>query len=187
MILIFLGLAIPKLRSRSPFLIVGIVIVLGVVPISISNRANTGWRDAFVGESGFNDRNFNVTLSNYPKLIEGRRLIRLKAPVSGSVELPDGNSLVFMLVDGTAEVGGVKLSRCRRMGSLLTAEGPYLMDAQACRLDGSARLLIGTANGAAAFAVRNGKGEAIIFLDVAFLSQKAPDANAKWLLKEIKK
>jgi hypothetical protein len=59
------------------------------------------------------------------------------------------------------------------------------MDAQACKVVGAARVLIGTEEAAAAIAVRNGDSEVIIILDVAFLAQKAPDMNAKWLLKEI--
>ena len=117
----------------------------------------------------------------------GRRLIRIKPPVSGVVNLPEGNSVIFMLVDGSAEIGGgVKLSQCHRMGSLKTAEGPYLMDAQACRVEGSPQVLIGSSDSAAAFRVSNGKSAAIVLLDVVFLGQKAPGENAKWLVNEVK-
>lgn len=173
-------------HSRLPFMIVGSVAVLGFVLSFMPSATSIGWRDAYVGESGFNERNFNETLAGNPALIEDRRLIRMKDPVSGSVELPDGDSSIFMLVDSTATIGQVKLSQCRRMGSLLTVEGPYLMDAQACRVDGPAQVLIGTQEGAAAFVVPNTKGETIVLLDVAFLSQNAPDSNAKWLLKEFR-
>ena len=182
-LLIFFRFVTPKWHSRSPFMIVGSVAILGVIGSFLSGRASIGWRDAYIGESGFDERNFNTTLAANPELIGGRRLIRRKAPVSGSVDLPEGNSLIFMLVDGTVEVGDVKLSKCRRMGSLLTADGPYLMDAQACQVEGPARVLIGTREGAAAFVVQHAKGEALVLLDVAFLGQKAPAMNAKWLLK----
>jgi hypothetical protein len=138
-----------------------------------------------VGESGFDERNFNVVLAENAALVDGRRLIRMKVPLSGSVELPEGDLMIFMLVDGMAELNGAKLSGCRRLGSLSTAEGPYLMDAQACRVRGAARVLIGTPEGAAAIAVPNGQNEALVLLDTAFLAQDAPEANTKWLLKEI--
>ena len=109
----------------------------------------------------------------------------MKFPVSGSVFLPEGNSVIFMLIDGEAEIGGLKVNGCRRIGSLTSTEGPYLMDAQACRVSGPARLLIGTSDGAAAFVVPNPKGESLILLDIGFLSQKAPNANAMWLLHEV--
>jgi hypothetical protein len=168
-------------------MVVGSVAALAAIASSVSSGESIGWRDAYIGESGFDERNFNVALTENPALVNVRRLIRMKRPVSGSVALPEGNLLVFMLVEGRADIGEVKLSRCRRMGSLLTAEGPYLMDAQACQVDGSARVLIGTPGGAAAFAVPNAKGETLVVLDAAFLARKAPDTNAKWLLKEIKK
>jgi hypothetical protein len=162
------------------------VAALAAVASAASSSASIRWQDTYIGESGFDERNFNVALADNPALVDGRRLIRMKMPVSGSVVLPAGDSVVFMLVDGTAEVGGVKLSGCRRMGSLLTDEGPYLMDAQTCRVDGSARVLIGTPEGAAAFAVPTTNGEALVVLDVAFLARKAPETNVGWLLKEIK-
>ena len=133
----------------------------------------------------FDERNFNLVLAQHPALIDGRRLIRMRSPVSGSMHLPEGNSTIFMLIDGEAEVGGLKLNGCHRIGSLKTTEGPYLMDAQACRIEGSARILIGTPQGAAAFIVPNAKGKSLVLLDVGFLSQKAPDTNAAWLLREI--
>lgn len=185
--LLCLRFAAPSWSSWSPFMIVGTVAVLAAITGLVSNGQSTSWQDAYIGESSFDERNFNVTLAENPALVDARRLIRMKRPVSGSVSLPSGNSLVFMLIDGTAEVGGVKLSECRRIGSLLTVEGPYLMDAQACRVDGSARMLIGTLSAAAAFVMPNAKGETLVVLDAAFLAQKAPDMNVKWLLKEIRK
>ena len=96
----------------------------------------------------------------------------MKRPVAGEISLPEGNAVVFMLVERSASIGEVRLSACRRIGSISTAEGPYLMDAQACRIDRPGRVLIGTSAGAAAFTLPNAKGETLIILDVAFLAQK---------------
>ena len=52
-------------------------------------------------------------------------------------------------------------------------------------MEGAARVLLGTRDGAAAITVPNGKSEALVLLDTAFLAQNAPEANTKWLLKEI--
>lgn len=145
------------------------------------DRPSQAWKDFYLGESGFDERNFNNVVAKYPALVDGRRLIRLKAPVSGRVAPPDGSATMFMLTGGAAEIGGVQLDRCHRLGSLTTSEGPYLMDAQACRISGKASVLIGTKESAAAFAV----GETIVILDTAFLAQKAPLANVEWLLNEI--
>jgi hypothetical protein len=40
---------------------------------------------------------------------------------------------------------------------------------------------------AAAVEIKDGSRKAIIILDTAFLGQKAPDANVKWLLKTIRR
>ena len=173
---------------------VAIAITIGVMPVIAVlipviaafgtvtfDRPSRAWKDFYVGESGFDERNFNTLLADYPDLLKGRRLIRLKAPVSGHIALPDPETTLFLLVEGEADLGGVRFNNCKRLGSLATAEGPHLMDAQACRVTGQARVLIGTEKAAAAIAI----DETIIILDVAFLGQQAPLINATWLLQEI--
>jgi hypothetical protein len=168
-----------------PLIPVTSLALVALLAVLSSARASTAWRDAFVGESAFDERNFNLALTENPELVNARRLIRKRLPVSGVVSLPEGNSVIFMLVNGSAEIGEVKLSQCHRMGSLQTAEGPYLMDAQACQLEGPARVLIGSPESAAAFTISEGGSTATVLLDVGFLGQKAPSDNMKWLLKEI--
>jgi hypothetical protein len=176
-------LASPKLRLWPPLIAVGSTAALAAGPLWTWETVR--WRDSFVGEASVDERNFNLMLAQYPALVDGRRLVRMKFPVSGSVSPPEGNSVIFTLVDGEAEIGGVKLNGCRRIGSLTSTEGPYLMNAQACRVSGSARILIGTPEGAAAFVVPSAEGETLVVLDVGFLSQKAPSSNAMWLLHEV--
>lgn len=169
-------------------LVIGIMPLIAVVlPVVAAcaymmvNCPSRAWQDFNLGESGFHDRNFNNVIADYPGLVDKRRLIRLKTPVSEKMTLPNGPATIFMLVDGTAEVAGIQLDHCHRLGSLSTEEGPYLMDAQACRVTGNAKVLIGTKEAAAAISL----GESVIILDTAFLGQKAPLGNAKWLLEEI--
>jgi hypothetical protein len=183
--LLCVHLASPKLRFWPPLIAVGSATALAVAAGPFWTWESTRWRESFVGESSVDERNFNLMLTQYPALVDGRRLVRMKFPVSGSVSLPEGNSVIFTLVDGEAEIGGVKLNACRRIGSLTSTEGPYLMNAQACRVSGSARVLIGTPEGAAAFVVPNVKGETLVVLDIGFLSRKAPNSNALWLLNEV--
>ncbi|OAN44961.1 hypothetical protein [Magnetospirillum moscoviense] len=178
--LLVVGLAAVLVIGTMPVVAVALPVVAAFATVMV-DRPSQAWKDFYLGELGFEERNFNNVVADNPGLVDGRRLIRVKVPVSGKVALPGGPASVFMLVDGAAEVGGVRLDRCHRLGSLTTAEGPYLMDAQACRVTGQVRVLIGTEEAAAALAI----GEAIIILDTAFLSQKAPLGNAAWLLKEI--
>lgn len=144
------------------------------------------WRDSYIGESGFDDRNFNKVLAENPTLIQGRRLIRLKSPLTSQMSLPYGRSVIFLLVDGSTQIGGVNISSCRRLGSLSTSDGPYLMDAQACRIAGPAKIVIGTQRAAAAFKISNRHSEALVILDPAFLATRAPPDNIRWLLKELR-
>jgi hypothetical protein len=144
------------------------------------------WQDTYIGQSGFDQSNFNATFADYPELFEKRRVLRLNSSMSGRVNLPTGDLLLFGLVDGEAEIGQAKLNDCRRLGALTSSEGPLLMDAQVCRVQGSAKVLMGTPTSAAAVATDHGKQRVLIILDKAFLAQNAPVANIEWLMKELR-
>ena len=59
------------------------------------------------------------------------------------------------------------------------------MDGQVCKVEGkNYEILIGDEQAAIAILVKNGEKETIILLDKAFLSEKAPDKNVEWLIKE---
>ena len=171
-------------RQPQPWLMVSLLSLVAAGVVSIKD-GSAAWRDNYVGESGFEDRNFNEALAENPGLVAGHRFIRLKSPISGTLSLPPGNAVIFALVDGVAEVAGTKLHDCRRLGSLKTPDGPYLMDAQACKVEGPAKVLIGGPQAAAAVAVQRGQEEVYIVLDTAFLSRRAPENNKKWLVQEI--
>jgi len=167
----------------------GFAHVLALLPfaglaVSLTQESSQAWRDIYVRESGFDERNFNKALVENPAPFAAGRLIRMKSPVSGTAPLPSGPATVFLLVDGSAEIGGVRLDRCHRLGSLSTSEGPYLMDAQACRVQGNARVLIGMEAAAAAISVSVHGSDAIIILDSAFFVQEAPEVNSEWLLRQ---
>jgi hypothetical protein len=156
-------------------------IIAGLMPV---DRGLKKWRDFYVGEAGFDDRNFNQMIVDHPDLTIGKRLVRMRHAANGEVKLELGKTVLFGLVDQVATFDGVKLSNCRRMGTLKTAEGPFLMDAQACQVTGPAQILIGTPEGAAVIKIVSSGKEAIVVLDTAFLSKTAPDTNATWLLEQ---
>lgn len=153
--------------------------LLAALTALIAEHPSQAWKDYYLGETAFDERNFNNAIAENPALVDGRRLIRLKSPISGKSKLPGGPAIVFMLIEGSAELGGVHIDRCHRLGALATDHGPYLMDAQACRITGEAQVLVGSAEAAAIIVI----GEALVILDVAFLSSNAPQRNIKWLLK----
>ncbi|MCA6118133.1 hypothetical protein J6524_25120 [Bradyrhizobium sp. WSM 1738] len=144
------------------------------------------WQDTYIGQAGFDQSNFNVTFADYPELFETGRVLRLDSPMSGRVNLPTGDVLLFGLVDSEADIGEAKLDGCRRLGALTSSEGPLLMDAQVCRVQGSAKVLMGTPTGAAAIATANKNQRIFVILDRAFLAQNAPVANIEWLKKELR-
>ncbi len=159
------------------------VALASISMIALMTEPRSGiWRDQFVGQSGFDERNFNQVLAEHPSIaLSGKRFIRMRRPISGHATLPAGSSILFGLIDGSAEFDGIRIDQCRRLGSLSTNEGPVLMDAQACRITGDARILIGSTDAAAAIAIKVGKTETILILDTAFLSKVAPSTNVEWL------
>ena len=181
--ILMLVFAIMILLAITPIAIVISTLLAGVVVMTIS-QPDQAWKDFYLGESGFDQRNFNTTIADNPSLVFARRLIRRKEAVTGKLELPSGPVTIFLLVDKSANFRGARLDNCHRIGSLNTSEGPYLMDAQACRVTGKAKILIGTEEAAAAIAIKNGAADIIVVLDTAFLGQLAPKANVKWLLQQ---
>lgn len=166
---------------------IAVIALLGLVGIAIlpTMEGTTAWRDFYIGQTGFDDRNFNTVLAEAPDFLASQRLIRQGSPIRGQFELPQNNALIFGLIDGTAYFGETRLDRCRRLGSLQTSEGPMLMDAQVCRVSGEARVLIGDREAAAAIVLPTRFGQAVVILDNAFLAQRAPAENKNWLLREI--
>lgn len=154
--------------------------------ILVPERHTSGaWRSLNVGEGGYEQSNFNTALAAEPGLLEqGWRLERFRSPLSGKIEPPRQPTVSFILVEKAAQVGGVHLSSCWRIGSLGAGDdGPRLMDAQVCRIQGDAEILVGDRSAAAAFQVAKPDGPWIIILDQGFLSETAPPMNAQWLIK----
>jgi hypothetical protein len=106
-VMIFIGI--------TPILVA--VLPLGATLVTIAaDRPSQAWRDFYLGQSGFDQRNFNNVVAANPALVDERRLIRRKAPVSGTMTLPNEPAIMFLLVDGASEIGGVRLDRCQRLG-----------------------------------------------------------------------
>lgn len=152
---------------------------------SVQMQKPAKWQDTYVQQSGFDQRNFNEVFAEYPSIWEERRIIRIAKPISKTFELPDGPALIFARIEGSVTIGDTVVSECRRLGSLQSSQGPSLMDAQACRVEGSARIVLGSQNEAAVIEFTNGRYRATLVLDTAFLAQNSPVENIKWLLKEM--
>lgn len=164
-------------------------VILGPLLLIMITQDNVDapWRSIWRQESGFDESNFNTTISSNPELaLSGWRLIRVKDDLTGEFRLPGGRSVIFGLVENQVTIAEVSLHRCHRIGSLKTEEGPYLMDAQACQATGDVEILLGDGDGAAVVRVAKDNNEAIIILDRKYLSQKAPPENSTWLMHILK-
>ena len=112
-------------------------------------------------ELSFDERNFNQSLLQSPQLLSTNwGLVRPKGPLGPRIPLPEKQTVMFGLVEGDLAVGNTKLSNCKRLGSLST-DGILLMDAQACRVDGDAKVLVGDKDEAAIMKV----GSLVLVLD----------------------
>lgn len=160
-------------------------VVFGIYVFLFPTPESSRWRDTYVDQIGFDERNFNLAFTEHPLLTNSRRLMRFKDAFAGTFEVPHENAIIFLHVDGSMTADKARLANCRRLGALALEGGPYLMDAQACRVIGADRILIGTPDAAVAFSIRFGSSEAIFILDTAFLGQKAPSSNSDWLIREM--
>lgn len=136
--------------------------------------------------SGFDERNINSALLEEPNLLtKGWKYRLLNDPLSGLNYQLEPKVVYFGVVDGSVHLGNISLDNCRRLGNLQTGEGPKLMDAQVCRVQGDAKVLIGDHQSAAAIEVPTTGSSAILVLDKKFIGRNAPIENASWLLNEV--
>lgn len=159
---------------------VALVVLAALLPVA----SNDGpWRSLWRGESAFDERNFNKILVDSPVLLTSNwKLLRPRWALKAQFTLPDHPTVVFGLVGESMTVGNTKLSNCKRLGSL-SAEDVFLMDAQACKVEGEAEVLLGDTNEAAIVKI----GSLILILDQNFLGQKSPAINRTWLEKVVGK
>jgi hypothetical protein len=179
--LIFVGISIFISINWAVFIFLAISLIFTSIGIRDSIKKS------FNPVLSFDERNFNVALASSPDLLtSGWKIQQLSnlIPKIG-VDIKD-NTIYFGLAGEGSRFGTVTLESCRRMGQITTNEGPKIMDAQACKVVGSAKILIGTANAAAALEIKTAKGHAILILDKNFIGKNAPEINASWLTEKIK-
>lgn len=167
---------------RAVLVAVGIAAIsAGVLWVSLADDVPAGgWRTLWRQESAFDERNFNHALVASPVLLtSGWLLVRPRGPLTGHHFAHERPVVVFGLVEDALSVGEVRLSDCKRLGSLDTGE-VFLMDAQACRVSGEAEVLVGDKDEAAVARIP-GPHPVILVLDQNFLGQKAPIGNRLWL------
>ena len=179
-VLVIISIAILGGFSVSILIVLVTLLLTGILTFFAPHDAP--WRSLWRHESGFDERNFNNALTESPYLLNTRwKLVRPIADLDSIQALPIEPTVFFGLVDNYMTIGGVRLSACKRLGSLQTEEGPFLMDAQVCKIEGPAEILVGNKNEAAIIRLNIDKTDVLIVLDRNFLGQKAPSNNRRWL------
>ncbi len=178
----------PVTPWRKRAMSLALALAIGCVFTRVSPLArlpeSEAWRGLYIGEGGFEASNFNVALAGEIRLLSsGWALKRHASTVQGEVRQPRVPAVSFLLVETSATFASARVSDCWRLGALeATEKGPRLMDAQACRVDGDAEVLVGNREGAAVIRVSTQNGPWIIVLDRGFLAETAPPGNRTWLL-----
>jgi hypothetical protein len=162
-----------------------ILVLATLSPLRYESRGL--WRDHYLGEGGFAPNNFAASLALEPKLLDsGWRFKRFPNPQHGYLTMPDYSHVAFFLIEGEVILGDVRISNCWRLGDVpLQDHGVRLIDAQVCKVDGRAEILIGEQGAAVAIRVRGPLGSIIIIFDQGFLATNSPRENAIWLSRTI--
>jgi hypothetical protein len=185
LVLLAFACFMPQSKKRN-YLVTIILISTNLVWIANKNQ-QSDWDSIYIGQSTFDDRNFNTQLSKSKNLLTTEwELRRVPNPLSTDDLKSKRSSVVFGLIAKELAINNVLISDCHRLGNIKTDEGPLLMDAQACKVSGDVEVLIGDKNEAAVFLTNIAGKKVIVVLDQKFLAQEAPIENVMWLEKIIK-
>jgi hypothetical protein len=176
--------ALQTLKRREGYLAALILTAISL-PLFIPNTPSS-WDYIWIGENAFMESNFNTQLAKNKQLLESNwRLIRSPRLINESFLPENSDAVIFGLVENNEKINGITFENCRRIGNVQTDEGPQLMNAQACKITGDAKALIGSKDEAAAIEFSSKGKKIIVVLDQNFLSQGAKQANIDWLIKSI--
>lgn len=167
--------------------LLGLLTMAGAIRMSPMSRfaAPDSWAGLYANEGGFEVTNFALQIARAPELLRAGFIFqRVSGFLPSGLAIPAVPTVTFALISDRATIGPVKLTDCRRLGNIdIVQEEVRLMDAQTCSIVGPARILLGSAQAAAAFEVKVENIRWIIVLDRGFLSESAPGSNSQWLLR----
>lgn len=177
------GIVKSPIRIRYASLLATVpILIIQLIPQAISS-----WDSVWIGENAFTESNFNNHLSKSKPLLETKwQLIRTSNAINEDFFTGNQNAVIFGIVKEGVKVDGITFTNCHRIGNIQTDEGPLLMNAQACKVSGNAKAIIGTNDEAAAILYKTRNNTKILILDQNFLAQGAKKENVEWLLKNIK-
>lgn len=180
-ILFFLAIGIIICESRKKIFSVGLACVAVFQFVFSPTNLWENNHQLPINESPFSYTSFNNHIVNSSSILtSGWSIIRENKPLSGNQQLRN-RTLVFTHIKDKVTLGDLTISLCKRVGSI-TYQGVYLMNAQSCKVEGDAEILIGDKT----FATAIRKGNHIVILDTNFLAQHAPISNRQFIEKTLK-
>jgi hypothetical protein len=180
-------LALLNTTGRPLLAMVAVAMTMSILAVITPwTRTSERWCHSFIGQSGFDPRNFNKAMATLIGHSNSAAPLvkRYREPQSEIRAIPGwASQLHFSQVRDGAQIGTSTVLRgCRRVGSVRLREGPRLGDAQTCAVDGEAEILLGSREGAAVIRVLDRGVRMIVVLDSQFLSNRSMGTgNLEWL------
>ena len=186
---VLVGIAVAAALLNQTFLASCLILLELLSALAIQYSARTipkaNWHNFYIGQSGFDESNFNATIAE-SRFLTNVNMYRHHGYLSGNISIPVDARVAFLLTEGQSNVGSVELRECRRLGSVQSTEGITIMDGQVCEVTGDAEILVGDRSAAAAFRIRGPGKNLVVILDGGFLSRRAPQSNVDWLIQQLK-
>lgn len=175
-------------RVNSTLLVSGAfltVTTLILISFLMTPDMSSQWKGTNIGQGAFDEQNFNNNLVDWVLQTDEKRpyIYRHKNSIDPNKIGKAGRAEVhFGLIRDETILGDVKVSNCHRLGQT-NLNNVKLMDAQSCKIDGPAKVLIGSKDNAAAFSFTQNNNSIYIILDKAFLiNDHNTSKNLAWLI-----
>ena len=161
-------------------------LILACVLIYFTYQENSSFTDNYIGKNIFSSDSFSPVISQSPGLLKSGWIFkRNEKYLSGKISPPKKNTVYFSLIKDTLTIGDVKISKCRRYGSVSLNSGIEIKDAQSCDISGPAEILIGDKGGATAIKVEIDGVKLVIIFDQHFLTQPSVKSNINFIVKSL--
>jgi len=160
------------------------IIIIGVIFSilsfhSMKNESLKLWRYFYIGQSGFDENNFNKYYLDISEHLKDYHIIRTKY-LNKDIFMEKNNAIIFGLVDNKFSFKDLEINNCFRTGSL-NFKNIRIMDGQFCQVNGDYIEIIGDNNKDFIFLYKYNGFNKIIILDRNFLATKAPKYNLEYL------
>lgn len=157
-----------------------LVITISIYSLFSSKNNNSNlWKNFYMGQSGFDENNFNKHYLDISRKLSGYSIVRTPY-LQKETLLEKNNAIIFSLIDGQFNLKDLYINDCFRAGSL-NYKKIRIMDGQFCKVKGNYIKIIGDDYRSFIFLYGNKEFNKIVILDRNFLSTKAPLFNVDFI------